>query len=154
MNLNALRSDQPGRPLRRPMEGCAVRLPKLLALTVALAMNFASAGLAQDAPADGQQPPPMPDKGTTPQSNCISQKSQYTQEGKAVFYVQTFENKCEARLRCKVFAYLVNARGPTQGRSTLTLGPKSAGAAATKAWTLKVKGAGGSAMLARECLAI
>ena len=128
--------------------------PKLLALTVAIVMGFAGAGLAQDAPADGQQPPPQPDKGTTPQLNCISQKSQYTQDGKAVFYVQTFENKCEARLRCKVFAYLINARGATQGRSTLTLAPKSGGAAATKAWTLKVKGAGGSAMLARECRAL
>jgi hypothetical protein len=120
---------------------------------MAMAIGFAAAGSAQDAPADGKtaEPLPVPDKGTTPQLNCIAQNSEYTQNGKAVFFVQTFENKCEARIRCKVFVYLINARGPTQGRATLTLAPKSGGAAAKQVYTLKVKGAGGSSMSAREC---
>jgi hypothetical protein len=128
----------------------------LLAWTVAIAMGFAGACLAQDAPADAPkaEPPPVPDKGTTPQLNCISQDSRYTQDGKAIFFVQTFENKCEARIRCEVFVYQINARGPTQGRATLTLARKSGGAAATKVYKLKVKGAGGSSTSARECRVI
>jgi hypothetical protein len=138
------------------MEDSAMRFipaPRLLALTLALGLGFAAAGLAQDAPADAQkaEPPPVPDKGTTSQLNCIEQNSKYTQTGKTIFFVQTFSNKCEARLKCAVFAYLLNARGPSQGRTTLILGPKSEGAAAKKSYALKVKGAGGFSSSEREC---
>ena len=46
---------------------------------------------------------------------------------------------------------MINARGATQGRATLILGPKSDGAAATKSYALKVKGAGGFSTSDREC---
>ena len=126
---------------------------RLAALSVALVVGFAVAGFAEDAPADGQkpEPPPMPDKGTTSQLNCVDQKSEYTKEGKGIFYVQTFANKCEARLTCKVFAYVLNSRGPSHGHATLVLAPKSAGEAATKSYALKVKGVGGFGTSDREC---
>jgi len=46
---------------------------------------------------------------------------------------------------------VLNAKGPAHGRSTLILGPKSDGAAATKSYALKVKGIGGFGTSAREC---
>jgi hypothetical protein len=138
------------------MEGCAVRstsTPKLCALTLAMALGFAVAGYAQDAPANGQkaEPPPVPDRGTTAQPNCIDESSKYTKRGKSLFSVMKLTNKCEARIKCAVFVYKINARGAAQGRATLILGPKSDGAAATKSYALKVKGAGGFSTSDREC---
>jgi hypothetical protein len=66
----------------------------------------------------------------------------------------TYENRCEARIRCVIYAYSVNARGPTQGRGIVTLGPKSAGAAAKQSFTLRVKGAGGMSTTERDCRAL
>jgi hypothetical protein len=129
---------------------------KLRALTLAMAIGFAAAGYAQDAPADGQkaEPPPVPDRGTTSQLDCIGENTQYTKSGKSFFYVMKLENKCEARMKCAVFAYVLNAKGPAHGRSTLILGPKSVGAAATKSYALKVKGIGGFGTSTRECRAL
>jgi hypothetical protein len=53
-------------------------------------------------------------------------------------------------MRCAVFAYRLNAMGPTQGRATLILGPKSQGPAARKSYALKVKGVGGFSTADRE----
>ena len=130
--------------------------PKLYAVTLAMVIGFATAGFAEDAPADGQkaEPPPVPDRGTTSQLNCIDENTQYIKSGKSFFYVMKLENKCEARMKCAVFAYVLNARGPAHGRSTLILGPKSDGAAATKSYALKVKGIGGVGTSARECRAL
>ena len=75
----------------------------------------------------------------------------YKTIGKNHFYVQALENKCEARMKCAVFAYTINARGAAHGRSTLILGAKSEGAAATKSYALKVKGMGGFGTADREC---
>ena len=126
---------------------------KLCALTLAMVIGFAAAGFAENAPADGQkaEPPPVPDRGTTSQLNCIGENTQYTKRGKSFFYVMKLENKCEARMKCAVFVYKINARGAAQGRATLILGPKSDGAAATKSYALKVKGAGGFSTSDREC---
>jgi hypothetical protein len=122
-------------------------------LTLAIAIGFAAAGYAQEASADGQkiEPPPVPDRGTTSQLNCIDEKTEHIQNGKRLFYVMKLENKCEARMKCAVFVYQINARGPSHGRGTLILGPKSEGAAATKSYALKIKGIGGYSSSAREC---
>lgn len=129
---------------------------RLFALTVAMAIGFAAVGLAQDAPADGQttEPPPVPDKGTTSQLNCIDQRTEHKQTGNGLFYVLTLANKCEARMKCTIFVYQLNARGPSQGRGTLILGAKSAGAAAKKSYALKIKGAAGFSTSERECRVI
>ena len=128
--------------------------PRLLALTLAMAIGFAAVGYAEDADGQKVEPPPVPERGTTSQRNCIDQSSSYDQSGKRSFYVMKFENKCEARLRCAIFAYTINAKGAAQGRTTLVLGSKSDGAAATKSYALKVKGIGGFATSARECRVI
>ena len=97
------------------------------------------------------EPPPEPDRGTTAQPNCIDESSEYTKRGKSLFSVMKFTNKCEARMKCAVFVYKINAKGATQGHATLILGAKSDGAAATKSYVLKVKGAGGFSTSTREC---
>jgi hypothetical protein len=123
----------------------------LCAFTLAMAIGFASAGYAEDADGKKVEPPPMPDRGTTAQGNCIDEDSEYIIRGKSLFSVMKLTNKCEARMKCAVFVYKINARGPAQGRATLILGPKSDGAAATRYYALKVKGAGGFSTSAREC---
>ena len=124
---------------------------KLCVLTLAMAIGFASAGYAEDADGQKVEPPPVPDRGTTAQPNCIDESSEYINRGKSLFSVMKLTNKCEARMKCAVFAYVLNARGPAHGRSTLILGPKSDGAAATKSYALKIKGIGGFGTSAREC---
>jgi len=123
----------------------------LLALTLAMAVGFASAGHAEDADGQKAEPPPVPDRGTTAQPNCIDEKGDYTKRGNSLFFLMKLENKCEARMKCAVFVYKINARGAAHGRSTLILGPKSDGAVATKTYALKVKGAGGFSTSDREC---
>ena len=104
---------------------------------------------------DGQTPPkesqPQPDPGTTGQSKCISEDENYKRNGNSVVYVIALENKCEARLKCEVYAYVVSAMGPSQGRTTMILAPSSQGAAAKKSYAMKVKMVGGSAQIARAC---
>lgn len=124
---------------------------KLCVLALAMAIGFASAGYAEDADGQKVEPPPVPDRGTTVQSNCIDETSDYTTRGNSLFSVMKLTNKCEARMKCAVFVYKINAKGPTQGHATLILGPKSDGAAATKSYALKVKGAGGFSTSTREC---
>ena len=114
-----------------------------------MAIGFASAGYAEDA--EGQKPPPVPDRGTTSQLNCIDENATFTRCDNSPFFVMTYENKCEARMKCAVFAYTINARGAAHGRSTVILGPKSGGAAAKTSYALKVKGMGGYGTSAREC---
>jgi hypothetical protein len=108
------------------------------------------------AAADGQTPPaqeetPKPDPGTTAQGNCISEDDGFHRDGKRVTFVITLTNKCEARIKCEVFAYMVSAKGPSSGRATLILATKSKGDAARKSYAMKVKMASGSVQSAREC---
>ena len=67
-----------------------------------MAAGIAAAASAEDAPK--AEPPPTPDRGTTSQLNCIDQTAEYTKTGKRSSIVQTFENKCEARMKCAVFS--------------------------------------------------
>ena len=93
----------------------------------------------------------MPEPGTTPQSSCIAESGSYRQSGRRVDYVIGLENKCERRIRCVVFAYVVQAKGPSSGRATLVLAPRSQAAAAKKSYALKVRMIGGITQTTREC---
>ena len=112
--------------------------------------SFAAAP-AQNTPAAGQEPPPVADPGTTGQSNCISENDHYVRLGKGVGFRIELTNKCEQRLKCRVFAYITSARGVAQGRGSIVLAPKSHGAAATNSFTMKAKMNGGSSQSDREC---
>jgi len=122
-----------------------------LILAGGLAAHAQSVSQTLSAPAPGQEPPPVADKGTTAQYNCLDEDEKHVGSGKQSFYRITLTNKCEQRLKCAVFAYQVGSKGPSQGHGTLVLAPASKGAAAKKQWSMLVKMAGGSAQSAREC---
>ena len=124
---------------------------RLFALSLTMGAGIAAAAAAATDDPQKPEPPPVPDRESTSQLNCIDQNSEYTGTGKRVFFVQAFENKCESRMKCAVFVYALNAKGTTQGHTTLILGPKSSGAAAKNSYALKVKGAGGFTTASREC---
>lgn len=99
-------------------------------------------------------PAPAPDPGTGAQPNCIVETGSYRQKGKSFEYEIALENKCERRLRCEVFAYVVQAKGPSSGRATLVLEPKSHGAGAKRTYAMTVKMVGGITQTTRECRAL
>jgi hypothetical protein len=102
------------------------------------------------APSAPQQNP-VPDAGTTGQAACIDETGDYATHGSAVTFVIGLTNKCDKRLRCRIFAYVVGAKGPASGQTTMILGAKSSGAAAKQTYAMRVKAAGGTAQVSREC---
>lgn len=123
---------------------------KLSTLALALCVGLAAAAEDADKAAAPKQAP-TPDAGATGQSNCIEQTGGYQTQGKAFTFVIGLENKCDKRLRCEVFAYVVGAKGPSSGRTIMILGPRSSGTAAKKTYAMKVKAPGGTAQVSREC---
>ncbi len=119
----------------------------------ALLLTLALTTLARAEDAPGQQRPPRPEPGTTGQSACIKQETGWLRDGRRIFMAIALTNRCEARITCRVFAYVTSAKGAAQGHGRLALAPASKGKAATKQWKLRVKMAGGSAQTTRECKA-
>lgn len=105
---------------------------------------------AQNAP----EKPPVADKGTTAQGNCIDESDGYVMKGKRPTFVIQLDNKCEQRIVCRVFANVSSAKGNALGHGIIRLAPKSQGAKAKGTWTIPVKMTGGSSQSARECRAI
>jgi hypothetical protein len=127
------------------------KIAKFLAgVALMLSGFFAAAALAQNAPAAGE-PPPQPDPGATMQSQCISDSEGFKLFRKTPVYAIELANKCEERLKCRVYVYIISAKGPEQGRATITLAPKSRGAAAKQSYVLKLKMLGGITQSTREC---
>ncbi len=122
---------------------------RILALAVLLC---AAPAFAQNAP--GQEPPPKADPGTTVQASCIDENDHYARNGKQPMFVIELTNKCEQRITCKVFAYITSAKGTAQGRGTIVLAAKSAGAAAKNSYTFQARMNGGNSQSTRECKAI
>ncbi len=127
----------------------AIRLFCAAALTC-----LAAAAQAQTAPTPGQEPPPVADPGTTGQFKCIEENDAFKMRGKQPSFVIELANKCERRIKCKVFVYITSAKGPSQGRGTIVLAAKSSGAGAKKSFTMRSKMNGGSSQSARECRAL
>ena len=94
---------------------------------------------------------PAPDAGTTGQASCIEETGDYQSHGGAVTFVIGLTNKCDKRLKCTIDAYVVGAKGPSSGHATMLLGAASSGAAAKKTYAMKVKAAGGTAQVSRQC---
>jgi hypothetical protein len=125
--------------------------PRAIGLALML-WCLAAAASAQNAPGGpSAAAPPVPDPGTTPQLDCIAESGRYTASGKRFAYVIALENKCERRIKCTVFAYVVQAKGPSSGSATVILAPKSQGAAAKKSHALAVRMIGGITQTTREC---
>ena len=107
------------------------------------------AALAQNA--SGQTPPPVAEAGTTAQGDCLTDNGGFKRQGNNAVYTVELENKCEQRLKCRVYVNVSSAKGSAQGQATLILAPHSRGAAAMKSYALKVKMLGGMAQSSREC---
>jgi hypothetical protein len=117
----------------------------------ALILSLSIAAAQAQTAATGQEPPPKADAGTTGQSKCIDENDHYKMRGKQPTLVIELANRCEQRLKCRVFAYVTSAKGAAQGRGTIVLAPRSQGEAAKKSYAMKVKMIGGSSQSAREC---
>jgi hypothetical protein len=132
-------------------------MPHVARLFFAVALILSgclAAAQAQTAPAPGQEPPPAADSGATAQGKCIEENDGFKMRGKQPIFVMELANKCEQRIKCKIFIYMTSAKGPSQARGTIVLGAKSSGAGAKKSFTMRSKMNGGSAQSARECRAL
>jgi hypothetical protein len=145
-----------------------VRTLRLAACAVILSAGFCSAALAQNAappaapaappaalpqnPLPGTAGPPAAAPGaTTDLQSCLNETGDYVTHGNTVTYVIGITNTCDKRLKCTIYAYVVGARGPASGHTTMILGAQSSGAAAKKTYTMRVKSAGGTAQVSRDC---
>jgi hypothetical protein len=102
---------------------------------------------------DTGTPPAAPVEKAAPQQpdDCLTGDGGFQTKGSVNSFVVAIENTCEKRFRCQIYAYITGAKGPTLGHGTVILGPKSSGSAAKKSYAIKVKMAGGTAEVSREC---
>jgi hypothetical protein len=143
---------------------------RLTQIAVVLCIGAASTALAETGavPTDQQQqtaPPPnalpaaqqnpSPAPAAAPAApdvqSCLQETGDYVTHGTAITYVIGIANTCDKRIKCKIDAYVVGAKGPASGHTTMTLGAQSSGAAAKKSYAMKVKAAGGTAQVSRDC---
>ena len=127
----------------------------------ALSLSLVSAALAEDAPTPATPQNPLPGASTARQApaadaakdpqSCLAETGDYVTHGNSVTYVIGLENKCDKRMKCTIDAYVVGAKGPASGHTTMILGAASSGAAAKKSYPMKVKAAGGTAQVSRDC---
>lgn len=130
----------------------AARLAAAILLAAGIGASASAAKRGPDRP-PGQQPPQQqqtqqPAPTPPEQPKCISQKDDFKPDKT---FVVELTNSCERRMRCTIRAYVVNSCGPTKGQATLTLARASKGAAARKAFVMKLKEAYGSADVSRRC---
>jgi hypothetical protein len=97
------------------------------------------------------QTPPK-DLPPTLEKRCTSDEtSSYRGEGKARRFVFELQNTCETRLKCNLHISILNPFGLKVGHKTVTLAPKSEGAASRGGLVLKVREAGGLSQRTHFC---
>jgi hypothetical protein len=106
---------------------------------------------AQNAPVAPAAPPPVADKGTTVQLNCIDEEGETLGDYRHLVRAIKLTNKCEQRLRCQTYAAAYGAQGVQRGKAVLILAPKSKGVAAAKTYKFKIKEGGGMLTSTRHC---
>jgi hypothetical protein len=115
------------------------RTPAIVATLIALAVLI------------GPQVRPAAAEDAPTAKQCIGDDdTAYAQDGKAFTFTMNFHNDCDRPIACEVDAYVVGARGPTQGHTTLKFAPK-AQEPAKASYTMRVKAIGGMAQYSREC---
>ena len=82
---------------------------------------------------------------------CVTNQTGFKQVGDKPVFEVTLENSCDMRIKCTVDIYVLGAKGPTQGHTTMVLGPAAKGQSTRKVYALKVKSAGGMANMSQEC---
>ena len=102
----------------------------------------------------GQEPPQVSfkaDKGVSLQLNCIDEHDQTIGRYGHLLREIKMTNKCEQRMKCKVYAAAYGAQGPQLGRTVMILAAKSLGAAATQLFRFRIKEDDGMLMSTRHC---
>jgi len=128
-------------------------------LALILAGGFCSSALAvKPQIPDGQQPPAEQQAEQKPaeqtpdeKPKCVTEQSGFKQAGDRPTFEVALENSCDMRLKCTIDVFVMGAKGPAQGHTTLTLGAAAKGQATRKVYVLKVKSAGGMACMSHEC---
>jgi len=137
----------------------------LAALALIVSAGVDPAALAQNvaAPAAPTAEPQNPLPGTPPAAapaahaaatdlqSCLTETGDYVTHGKTVSYLIGITNGCDQRLKCQIFANVTGAKGSSLGHTTMVLGAKSSGGAATRTYAMRVKSAGGTAQVSRDC---
>lgn len=127
----------------------------LLASILCLAAAAASAQDAAKPAASPQNPlPAAAQPAAADPEACLQETGDYVTRGKAVLYVIGIANTCDKRLRCEIYANVTGVRGSSLGHTIMTLGAASSGAAAKQTYAMRVKAAGGTAQVSRDCKAL
>jgi hypothetical protein len=128
-------------------------------LALALAGGLCSSALAVTPHIpDGQQPPAEQQAEQKPaeqtpeeKPKCVTNQSGFKQAGDKPTFEVALENSCDMRLKCTIDVFVLGAKGPAQGHTTLTLGAAANGQTTRKVYVLKVKSASGMANMSHEC---
>lgn len=123
-----------------------------LALTLAGGLCSSAFAVKLEIP-DGQQPPAEEQAEQKPEEKpkCVTNQSDFKQAGNKPVFEVALENSCDVRLKCTIDVFVLGAKGPAQGHTTLVLGPAAKGQTTRKVYVLKVKSAGGMANMSHEC---
>jgi hypothetical protein len=105
---------------------------------------------------DGQKPPAeeaeqKPAEPKKEEPKCVTNQSDFKQVGGKPVFEVALENSCDVRLKCTIDIYVLGAKGPVQGQTTLVLGPAAKGQTTRKVHAFKVKSAGGMANMSQQC---
>ena len=126
-------------------------------LALILAGGFCTSALALKPQIPGQQPPAAQteqkpaEQKPEEKPKCVTNQTDFKQAGGKPTFEVALENSCDMRLKCTIDVYVLGAKGPVQGHTTLTLGPAAKGQSTRKVYVLKVKSAGGMANMSHEC---
>jgi hypothetical protein len=128
-------------------KGIVMTRSRTFAAALILCGSYACAN-AQNAPV---APPPVADKGTTVQINCIDEEGETLGKDGHLVRAIKLTNKCEQRLRCQTYAAAYGAQGVQRGQAVLILAPESKGPAAARTYKFKIKEGGGMLTSTRHC---
>src|SRR5262245_36445955 len=82
----------------------------LKTMAVAIAVSAAAFGTALAQDQDGQKPPAEPPAQAEPkppdQPKCVTSKTEWKQNGKAMTFEIELHNACEMRLKCTIEAFV------------------------------------------------
>jgi hypothetical protein len=127
----------------------------LLGLLLAVGVCSSAFAVKPEVP-DGQKPPAGKTEQKPPETKkeepkCITNQTDFKQVGDKPVFEVALENSCDVRLKCTIDLYVLGAKGPVQGHTTMVLGPAAKGQTTRKVYALKVKSAGGMANMSQEC---
>jgi hypothetical protein len=135
--------------------GLAERTPRVAKGELCMIISVRCLGVAGLAAAlmsanAAAQTPPQPSAPPTPKE-CVADSGGFKMHGKTPAYVIELENKCEKRIRCKVYANVSTSRDSKRAQTTLTLAPKSKGAKAKQSYAVRIHEMGGVVQVSRNC---